>query len=95
MTGVLLGVGLFVVGAARKSPLGLVVAALGVSLGVRSFQRWRRPLSTDNARAQLGISSVPSSPSSEARDQVDEASWESFPSSDPPAFFSRNDSNSR
>lgn len=90
MTELLLGLGLLAVGTARRSLLGLLVAAVGVTLGVNSLRRWHKARSTDNAGKRHGMVSNPSSQCSEVWDQVDEASWESFPGSDPPAFYSRN-----
>ena len=74
-------------GLSRRSVTGLVLAGLGGSMAYRTIQdvMQQRALQGPPAR---GASTLVKSPSpTVARDRVDEASWESFPASDPPSNY--------
>jgi len=80
----LVGVCLVVLGAFQRSLFGGLVAAIGTTLAVSSLLEGRLPILRGIKQNDV----LPASPEvgDATWDRVDEASWESFPSSDPPAI---------
>jgi len=78
------GVCLVVLGAFQRSLFGGLVAAIGTTLAASSLLEGRSP--SLRGIKQSGV--LPASPEvgDATWDRVDEASWESFPSSDSPAI---------
>ena len=80
----LVGICLVVLGASQRSLFGGLVAAIGTALAASSLLEGRLPVLRGFKQSDV----LPASPEGgdATWDRVDEASWESFPSSDPPAI---------
>jgi hypothetical protein len=85
----LVGGGLLVLrGLTRPSLLGLLLASAGVSLVSRAVSGHWLPGPLRNVVARHAKPHE-SAPAETERDSVDEASWQSFPASDPPSYSPR------
>lgn len=74
-------------GLSRRSLTGLVLAGVGGSMAYRALQGVRQQQTLEHPPAH-GESTLAQSPGpSVMDDRVDEASWESFPASDPPSNY--------
>ena len=82
------GTALTILGLSRRSLSGVILAAIGGSMiyrGTTGFCQLYSALGIDTAHpAQQGMPEQYRG--AEARDEVEQASWESFPASDPPSW---------
>ena len=92
-TGACLGATLCLLAVRRVRGLDLLLGAVGAGLLYRSLDRRRRERAGESgrsvARSGQGLAPTPAdrhTSATPAADEVDEASEESFPGSDPPAF---------